>query len=224
MTKISYIDIVRNVHIDWVTADLEQEATRKGSGTSKRGARVVSSKSRKTPILGVHCDSTLRDARANSESGRVPVGSVGPLPILKALAKVVRFATLSHSVSPLRVQVRVRPTLTPSRSWLCAMPAWPARLAAAAAPTPILRLTSRLRPITRTVLGATRLPGALPLWCYPAGLLTWRQVAQALQRHGLAHRDALGACRGSGSALEVISCPYIKNTNHLKELYISKNP
>jgi len=146
MTKISYIDIVRNVHIDWVTADLEQEATRKGSGTSKRGARVVSSKSRKTPILGVHCDSTLRDARANSESGRVPVGSVGPLPILKALAKVVRFATLSHSVSPLRVQVR--PTLTPSRSWLCA---WPARLAAAAAPTPILRLTSRRRPITRTV-------------------------------------------------------------------------
>ena len=123
MTKISYIDIVRNVHIDWVTADLEQEATRKGSGTSKRGARVVSSKSRKTPILGVHCDSTLRDARANSESGRVPVGSVGPLPILKALAKVVRFATLSHSVSPLRVQVR--PTLTTSRSWLCAMPAWP---------------------------------------------------------------------------------------------------
>ena len=146
MTKISYIDIVRNVHIDWVTADLEQEATRKGSGTSKRGARVVSSKSRKTLILGVHCDSTLRDARANSESGRVPVGSVGPLPILKALAKVVRFATLSHSVSPLRVQVR--PTLTPSRSWLCA---WPARLAAAAAPTPILRLTSRRRPITRTV-------------------------------------------------------------------------
>ena len=71
MTKISYIDIVRNVHIDWVTADLEQEATRKGSGTSKRGARVVSSKSRKTPILGVHCDSTLRDARADSESGRV---------------------------------------------------------------------------------------------------------------------------------------------------------
>ena len=71
---------------------------------------------------------------------------------------------------------------------------------------------------------ATSLPGALPLWCYPAGLLTWRQVAQALQRHGLAHRDALGACRGSGSALEVISCPYIKNTNHLKELYISKNP
>ena len=140
---ISYIDIV---HIDWVTAELEQEATRKGSGTSKRGARVVSSKSRKTPILGVHCDSTLRDARANSESGRVPVGSVGPLPILKALAKVVRFATLSHSVSPLRVQVR--PTLTPSRSWLCA---WPARLAAAAAPTPILRLTSRRRPITRTV-------------------------------------------------------------------------
>jgi len=51
MTKISYIDIVRNVHIDWVTADLEQEATRKGSGTSKRGARVVSSKSRKTLIL-----------------------------------------------------------------------------------------------------------------------------------------------------------------------------
>ena len=146
MTKISYIDIVRNVHIDWVTADLEQEATRKGSGTSKRGARVVSSKSRKTLILGVHCDSTLRDARANSESGRVPVGSVGPLPILKALAKVVRFATLSHSVSPLRVQIR--PTLTPSRSWLCA---WPARLAAAAAPTPILRLTSRRRPITRTV-------------------------------------------------------------------------
>jgi len=146
MTTISYIDVVRNVHIDWVTADLEQEATRKGSGTSKRGARVVSSKSRKTPILGVHCDSTLRDARANSESGRVPVGSVGPLPILKALAKVVRFATLSHSVSPLRVQVR--PTLTPSRSWLCA---WPARLAAAAAPTPILRLTSRRRPITRTV-------------------------------------------------------------------------
>jgi len=219
MKTISYIDVVRNVHIDWVTADLEQEATRKGSGTSKRGARVVSSKSRKTPILGVHCDSTLRDARANSESGRVPVGSVGPLPILKALAKVVRFATLSHSVSPLRVQVR--PTLTPSRSWLCA---WPARLAAAAAPTPILRLTSRRRPITRTVLGATSLPGALPLWCYPAGLLTWRQVAQALQRHGLAHRDALGACRGSGSALEVISCPYIKNTNHLKELYISKNP
>ena len=82
MTKISYIDIVRNVHIDWVTADLEQEATRKGSGTSKRGARVVSSKSRKTPILGVHSDSTLRDARANSESGRVPAGSVGPLPIL----------------------------------------------------------------------------------------------------------------------------------------------
>ena len=37
---ISYIDFV---HIDWVTADLEQEATRKGSGTSKRGARVVSS-------------------------------------------------------------------------------------------------------------------------------------------------------------------------------------
>ena len=37
---ISYIDIV---HIDWVTAELEQEATRKGSGTSKRGARVVSS-------------------------------------------------------------------------------------------------------------------------------------------------------------------------------------
>ena len=148
MTKISYIDIVRNVHIDWVTAELEQEATRKGSGTSKRGARVVSSKSRKTLILGVHCDSTLRDARANSESGRVPAGSVGPLPILKALAKVVRFATLSHSVSPLRVQVRVRPTLTPSRSWLCA---WPARLAAAAAPTPILRLTSRRRPITRTV-------------------------------------------------------------------------
>ena len=31
------------MHIDWVTADLEQEATRKGSGTSKRGARVVSS-------------------------------------------------------------------------------------------------------------------------------------------------------------------------------------
>ena len=155
MTKISYIDIVRNVHIDWVTADLEQEATRKGSGTSKRGARVVSSKSRKTPILGVHCDSTLRDARAKSESGRVPAGSVGPLPILKALAKVVRFATSSHSVSPLRVQVR--PTLTPSRSWLCA---WPARLAAAAAPTPILRLTSRRRPITRTVLGATSLPGA----------------------------------------------------------------
>ena len=37
---ISYIDIV---HIDWVTAELEQEARRKGSGTSKRGARVVSS-------------------------------------------------------------------------------------------------------------------------------------------------------------------------------------
>ena len=155
MKTISYIDVVRNVHIDWVTADLEQEATRKGSGTSKRGARVVSSKSRKTLILGVHCDSTLRDARADSESGRVPVGSVRPLPILKELAKVVRFATLSHSVSPLRVQVR--PTLTPSLSWLCA---WPARLAAAAAPTPILRLTSRRRPITRTVLGATSLPGA----------------------------------------------------------------
>ena len=31
------------MHSDWVTADLEQEATRKGSGTSKRGARVVSS-------------------------------------------------------------------------------------------------------------------------------------------------------------------------------------
>ena len=99
MTKISYIDIVRNVHIDWVTADLEQEATRKGSGTSKRGARVVSSKSRKTLILGVHCDSTLRDARANSESGRVPAGSVGPLPILKALGKVVLFATCRHSES-----------------------------------------------------------------------------------------------------------------------------
>ena len=112
MTKISYIDIVRNVHIDWVTADLEQEATRKGSGTSKRGARVVSSKSRKTLILGVHCDSTLRDARANSESGRVPVGSVGPLPILKALAKVVRFATLSHSVSPLRESPSPSPTDT----------------------------------------------------------------------------------------------------------------
>jgi hypothetical protein len=62
--------------------------------------------SESTPILG--------DARADSESGRVPVGSVGPLPILKALAKVVRLATLSQSVSPLRVQVR--PTLTPSRS------------------------------------------------------------------------------------------------------------
>ena len=54
------------------------------------------------------------------------------------------------------------------------------------------------------------LPGS-----YPAGLLTWRQVAQALQRlHGLAHRDAaLGVCSGSGSALGVISCPYVKNTN-----------
>ena len=30
MKTISYIDVVRNVHIDWVTADLEQEATRKG--------------------------------------------------------------------------------------------------------------------------------------------------------------------------------------------------
>ena len=99
MTTISYIDVVRNVHIDWVTADLEQEDTRKGSGTSKRGARVVSSKSRKTLILGVHCDSTLRDARANSESGRVPAGSVGPLPILKALGKVVLFATCRHSES-----------------------------------------------------------------------------------------------------------------------------
>ena len=41
-------------------------------------------------------------------------------------------------------------------------------------------------------------------------------VAQALQRrHGLAYRDAaaLGVCSGSGSALEVISCPYIKKTN-----------
>jgi len=47
MKTISYIDVVRNVHIDWVTADLEQEATRKGLAH----------------LRGVHVSSVARAAR-----------------------------------------------------------------------------------------------------------------------------------------------------------------
>ena len=51
----------------------------RGLATSKRGARVISHSS---IFWARHriSESTLRDARADSESGRV--GSVGPLPIL----------------------------------------------------------------------------------------------------------------------------------------------
>ena len=128
-------------------------------------------------LRGVHVSSVAsprQDAESRSPrseklrlTGRAEVGSVGrgSCPILKALVKVVRVDTLSHSLSPLQVQDR--PTLTPSQSWLCTMPAWPARLAAAAALTPILRLTSAGQAashyyyyVTRTVLGATSLSGA----------------------------------------------------------------
>jgi len=59
----------------------------RGLATSKGGARVVSSISWARRRIS---KSTLRDARADSKSGRVMVGSVGSLPIL---AKVVQVAT-----------------------------------------------------------------------------------------------------------------------------------
>ena len=126
-------------------------------------------------------ESTLRDARADSESGRI--GSVGPLPILNLNCTYESCRHLASqfvaraSDSPPRVQVQ--PTPTPSRSWLCAMPAWPARTGTAPTPISESRLTS-------------------PCWCCPSGLLTRRQVVPVLHGHGLARREGPGLCGGSG--------------------------
>ena len=147
----------------------------RGLATSKRGARVISHSS---IFWARHriSESTLRDARADSESGRV--GSVGPLPILNLNCTC---ESCRHLASQL--VATPRPWLTPSLlvSWICAMPAWPARTGAA--PTPISRLTS-------------------PCWCCPSGLLTRRQVVPVLHRHGLARRGGPGLCGDSGWALE----------------------
>ncbi len=53
----------------------------------------------------------------------------------------------------------------------------------------------------------------------PSRPLTLRQVAPELQGHGLACQDAGGLCKGSGSALEVISCSYIIKTSMISSTH-----